>query len=276
VSFFRGLKFLTLPALLLAAAPAFAQSSSPGYFIPPSQQAPAPAPAPGHHEAPPAMPLPAPMASPMAPAGAAADAATAQAQPQLPPIPQLPALPKEPSPPAPVIGVLSVPEVMQKSTAAQGVQQIIQDRRQRLAAEAQKDQAGWQQQQSVIEADAPKMSKSEIEAKEKALQDEIAAAQTDFRARDQAIQNSAQTALGQIESVLIAVIRQVSEAHGMNLVLHREQVALNVNAYDITDEVVAELNKLEPSVSVPPSVVTPGMPIDNTDQGGDDGQDNGQ
>jgi Skp family chaperone for outer membrane proteins len=268
---------LILPALLLAASPAFAQSSSPGYFIPPSQ--PAPAPAPVHHEAPPpqAMPLPAPMASPMAPSGAADAAATAQAQPQLPPIPQLPALPKETSPPAPVIGVLSVPEVMQKSTAAQGVQAIIQDRRQRLAAEAQKDQAGWQQQQSVIEAAAPKMTKSQIEAKEKALQDEIAAAQTDFRARDQAIQNSAQAALGQIESVLIAVIRQVSEAHGMNLVLHREQVALNVNAYDITDEVVAELNKLEPSVSVPPSVVTPGMPISNPDQGGDDGQDpNGQ
>jgi hypothetical protein len=63
----------------------------------------------------------------------------------------------------------------------------------------------------------------------------------------------------------------------MNLVLHREQVALNVNAFDITDEVVTQLNALLPSVSVPPSVVTPGMPIDTSDQqDGGDGQGDGQ
>ena len=44
----------------------------------------------------------------------------------------------------------------------------------------------------------------------------------------------------------------------MNLVLHREQVALNVNAFDITADVTSQLNKLLTSVPVPPSVVTPG------------------
>jgi hypothetical protein len=59
----------------------------------------------------------------------------------------------------------------------------------------------------------------------------------------------------------------------MNLVLHREQVALNVNAFDITSDVVAQLNKLLPSVPVPPSVVTPGMAISPPQDGGqEDGQ----
>jgi Skp family chaperone for outer membrane proteins len=274
VLFSRLTKLLIVPALALAEAPALAQSSSPGYFIPPSpgQAAPA-APAPVHHEseAPSAQPAPAPIGADTA----AADAADAQAQPQLPPIPQLPALPKGAPPPTPVIGVLSVPEVMQKSTAAQGVQAIIQDRRAKLADEARRDQEGWQKEQSAIEAERAKLSEADLEGKEKHLQDEIAAAQTSFRARDQAIQNSAQAALGQIESVLIAVIRQVSEARGMNLVLHREQVALNVNAFDITDDVVTQLNKLLPSVPVPPSVVTPGMPISNAEEDGG-GQDDGQ
>jgi Skp family chaperone for outer membrane proteins len=182
-------------------------------------------------------------------------------------------LPKSAPPPVAVIGVLSVPEVMQKSTAAQGVQKVIQERRQALAAEAQKDQAGWQAEQSKIVSERSKLSDADLEAKEKVLQGEIAAAQTSFRARDQAIQNSAQAALGQIESTLIAVIRQVSEAHGMNLVLHREQVALNVNAFDITDEVATQLNKQIASVTVPPSVVTPGMQIAPAqDNGQGDGQ----
>jgi Skp family chaperone for outer membrane proteins len=238
----RVTKFFFTTAIIMAVGSptAFAQSS-PGYFIPPSAGS-APsgdqAPRVTHHaEAP---------AAPMGSDAAAGDAAAAQAQPQLPAIPTLPKLPQEAPPPAAVIGVLSVPEVMQKSTAAEGVQEIIQQRRQKLAQEAQKDQQGWEQE----------------EAKEKGLQNEIAAAQTSFRARDQAIQNSAQVALGQIESVLIAVIRQVSEARGMNLVLHREQVALNINAFDITADVATQLNKLLPSVPVPPSVVTPGMHID--------------
>ncbi len=270
----RFTKLLIVPAFLLAAAPALAQSS-PGYFIPPTPgQAPA-------GQAPAGQAPAAAAPAPAAPAPAASEpvppqAQSAPAQPQLPPIPQLPALPKGTPPPSPVIGVLSVPEVMQKSTAAQGVQAIIQDRRAKLAAEAQRDQQGWQKEQARIEAERSKLSESALEAKERALQNEIAAAQTSFRARDQAIQNSAQAALGQIESVLIAVIRQVSEARGMNLVLHREQVALNVNAFDITDDVVTQLNKLLPSVPVPPSVVTPGMPISNDQGNGDDGQDDGQ
>jgi Skp family chaperone for outer membrane proteins len=241
----RVTKFFFTTAIIMAVGSptAFAQSS-PGYFIPPSAGS-APsgdqAPRVTHHaEAP---------AAPMGSDAAAGDAAAAQAQPQLPP-------------PAAVIGVLSVPEVMQKSTAAEGVQEIIQQRRQKLAQEAQKDQQGWEQEQAKITADRPKLTDAQVEAKEKGLQNEIAAAQTSFRARDQAIQNSAQVALGQIESVLIAVIRQVSEARGMNLVLHREQVALNINAFDITADVATQLNKLLPSVPVPPSVVTPGMHID--------------
>jgi len=258
----RVTKFSLITAIMLAVGSpaAFAQSSggsNPGYFIPPSPGASSPAPAQVTHHA-----APRPVAPPMGQDAAAGDAAAAAAQPQMPPIPQLPQLPKEAPPPQAVIGVLSVPEVMQKSTAAEGVQQIIQQRRAKLAAEAQADQQGWEEEQAKITADRSKLTDAQLEAKEKALQDQIAAAQTDFRARDQAIQNSAQAALGQIESVLIAVIRQVSEARGMNLVLHREQVALNINAFDITAEVAAQLNKLLPAVQVPPSVVTPGMHID--------------
>ncbi|HYP64280.1 MAG TPA: OmpH family outer membrane protein, partial [Acidocella sp.] len=85
--------------------------------------------------------------------------------------------------------------------------------------------------------------------------------QTKFQEKNQAIQNAGQAALGQIEAELIGIIRQEAQAHGMNLILHREQVVLNVAAFDLTDETAKELNQLLPSVKVPPSVVTPGMAI---------------
>ncbi|HTJ89913.1 MAG TPA: OmpH family outer membrane protein [Acidocella sp.] len=222
----------------LAAPAAFAQTSSPGYFMPPAAH-----PAPMPHPA----PAPAPARQPV--------------QPQMPPIPQLPTLPKEAAPPVAVVGVLSVPEVMQKSTAAQGVQRVIQERQAALARDAQVARDKIQAEQAHIMAERGHLTDAEVAAREQALRNQIAATQTKFEERNQAIQNSGQAALNQIEAELIAIIRQEAEAHGMNLVLHREQVALNVNAFDITNEVVDQLNKLLPSVKVPPSVVTPGMAV---------------
>ena len=45
----------------------------------------------------------------------------------------------------------------------------------------------------------------------------------------------------------------------MNLVLHRAQVALNVNEFDITDQVVEQLNKVLSSVTLPAEGVAPPM-----------------
>jgi Skp family chaperone for outer membrane proteins len=247
---------LVLPLLTLGAAPAaHAQSSSSGsagFFMPPSSQA---------QKAPEIAPKPKPSTP--------APSAVTQPQASNFKVPDLPALPAEPAPPTAVIGVLSVPEVLQKSTAAQGVQAEIQTRQAALAKDAQAARAKIQSEQQTIMAERGKMSDSQLEKKEQDLQNEIAATQTKFQQRNQAIQNSGQEALQQIEAMLAGIVKQEAQAHGMNLVLHREQAVLNVAAFDITDETVTELNKLLPSVKVPPSVVTPGMQVNPPDdQGG--------
>lgn len=171
---------------------------------------------------------------------------------QLPPIPQLPALARGPTPPAAVIGVLGVPEVMRASTAAQQVEKILGTRRDKLNQDAQKEQAAWRDLQQSLANDRAKLNPEQIRTREHELQERITNAQRLFRERNKIIQDAAQYALAQIERTLIGVIRQVSESRGMNLVLHRAQVALNVNEFDITAQVTEQLNKLLPSVNIPP------------------------
>ena len=129
---------LLLPVLTLGAAPAaWAQSS--GYFMPPSASAPA--------SAPPAAAVP---------AAAPAQAPARQAQPpEQAQVPNLPPLPPENAPPTAIVGVLSVPEVMQKSTAAQGVQAEIQKRQAVLKQDEEKAQSGLQAEQQQILAEFP-------------------------------------------------------------------------------------------------------------------------
>ncbi len=238
----RGLAALLLIALAGAAlggAAARAQTAgqNPGWFVPPKPGAP-----PAAHPA--AAPAP---AKPAAPAAAG----------RPPTIPQLPPLPGGPQPPIPILGVLSVPDVMRNSVAAQGVEKIIAARRAALNADAAKEQAAWRKLQAEINAGRGHLTPAALHAKELALQAQITKAQQDFRQRNLEIQQSAQIALGQIERMLIAVIRQVAQSHSMNLVLHRAQVALNVAAFDITPEVTAQLNKEITKVAVPPLSATP-------------------
>ena len=144
---------------------------------------------------------------------------------------------KGPAPPAAVIGVLGVPEIMRACVAAQEVERMIGQRRQRLSEDAQKEQASWRELQQQLGSQRSGLSPEQIRDKERELQERITNAQRQFRERNRVIQEATQYALAQIERTLVAVIRQVAESRGMNLVLHRNQVALNVNEFDLTDQV---------------------------------------
>lgn len=230
------------------------QAGAQGYFVPgqaPAGQAPRPA-------APPA-PRPAPRAN--LPAATAPQVAGAEGeapiQVPMPPIPTLPQLPRGASPPAALVGVFGLPEAMRASLAAQQVDKVIGDRRQKLGVDAQAEEQAIIEMQKALANDRAKLSPDQARAREKEVQDRFTASQRLFRNRDRIIQEAAQVAINAIQANLIAVVRQVSESHGINFVMHRQSVALNSPEFDITDQVVAELNKLMPTVDISPDGVSP-------------------
>jgi Skp family chaperone for outer membrane proteins len=257
-----------LVALLLPGAIAFAQQQGPDWFVPGQQQRPVqrPAPAkpaarPAAQPAPPLVQVPPLQPPPGAGAGAGAEpgAEANEALPQapLPPPPELPPMPKGTPPPVATMGVLGVPDVMRVSTAAQQVEKAIGERRDRLNQDAQKEQASWRDLQQALASQRGTLTPEQIRNREKELQERITNAQKQFRDRNKIIQEAAQYSLAQIERTLVAVIRQVADARGMNLVLHRAQVALNINEFDITQDVADQLNKALPSVVIPADGVSP-------------------
>lgn len=245
-----------LAAPLLLGRPLLAQD----FFIPGQPKAGAAAPkAPTPRQVRPAAPSPAPIAPPPPPApeDAAATPPIPTSQMALPAQPDLPSLPKGATPPAAVIGVMGVPDVMRASSAAQQVQKAIDERREKLNQDAQKEQAAWREMQQSLVNDRAKLTQDQGRARERELQERITNSQRSFRERGRIIQEAAQYALAQIERTLVAVIRQVADSRGMNLVLHRQQVALNVNEFDITDQVTEQMNKVLPTVVIPPDGVEP-------------------
>lgn len=263
---FRSIGVPAFAAVALSLSPtvAFAQSSaaqSPasqgsGWFVP-KGQAPATAAASGTSRRRAAAPAPTVLDGAGGPGGEQVQQQAPQTPPvlPLPPIPALSELPKGAAPPAGVIGVLSVPDVMRQSTAAQQVEKSLGARRDKLNQDAQKEQATWRDLQQQIQN--AKGSPDQLQARERSLQQRVLQAQRDFRNRNRILQEAAQVSLGQVERELVQVIRQVASARGMNLVLHREQVALNVNDFDITLQVANQLNSTLSSVFIPADGVDP-------------------
>ncbi|MFT8467235.1 OmpH family outer membrane protein [Acetobacter syzygii] len=243
-----GAVCLSFSAALIPAAQA---EGGNGWFVPKSQPA-AQAPHPAARNA-----APAPVALP-APAADSQEAAD-QAPPvlPLPPIPSAPEIAKEAPPPTTIIGVISVSGVMRQASAAMQVERVLGGRRDALAQDLQREQAGWRDEQQTLQAQAKSLTSDQIQTRERSLQAKVMKAQRDFRNRNRIIQEAAQVSLGQIERELVQVIQKVASAHGMNLVLHSEQVALHVDGQDITNEVAVNLNKVLPSVFIPEANVDP-------------------
>jgi Skp family chaperone for outer membrane proteins len=157
------------------------------------------------------------------------------------------------APPGAAIGVLGVPDVMRASSAAQAVDKVIGARKEALQAEVQRAQSYWRSLDQKLREEAPKLTREQLLARENELRGQMNADRHRLQEQSRMIQEAAQVSLGQIERTLIGIIRQVAESRGMNLVLHRSQVALNIQEFDITDAVVAQLNRVLPTVQIPPA-----------------------
>lgn len=160
-------------------------------------------------------------------------------------------------PPSASIGVLGVPDVMRASSAAQVTEKVIGARKEKLRVDVERAQATWREMEQQLQNEAPKLTPDQGRAKERALRDRVTADRRALQDRNRIIQEAGQVALNQIERTLIAIIRQVADSRGMNLVLHRSQVALNIQEFDITDAVVQQLNRTLPTVQIPPENVDP-------------------
>jgi Skp family chaperone for outer membrane proteins len=241
-----GVLFFAIPA---------AQAQSQDWFVP-GQQRPAGQGAP--RTAVPRTAPPRPAAAPQPEPGPdqQAEEPPPPLQVQLPPAPPLPPLEKGVPPPSAVMGVLDVPSVLHASTAYQQVEKAIGARRQKLNEDAQAEQTAWRDMQQQLAAQRTTLSAEQIRGKEKELQDRISEAQRKFRDRNRIIQEAGQYALAQIDRSLNQVVQQVALGRGMNLVMHRAQVALNMPDFDISDQVAAQLNKMLPTVIIPPDGVS--------------------
>lgn len=156
------------------------------------------------------------------------------------------------APPPARIGIVDIPEVQRVSAAFNQVREEIERRRSRLNDDLQREQNTWREAQQALATQRATLNPDQIRARERELQDRITDSQRIFRNRSQAIEQAAQQSLAQIEEALANVVRQVAQSRTVNIVMPRPLVIMNEPAFDMTEEVSQQFNRVLSRVTVPP------------------------
>ncbi len=155
------------------------------------------------------------------------------------------------TPPAARIGIVDIPEVQRVSAAFNQVREEIERRRSRLNDDLQREQNTWREAQQALANQRAQLNPDQLRARERELQDRITDSQRIFRNRSQAIEQAAQQSLAQIEEALANVVRQVANSRNVNIVLPRPLVIMNEPAFDMTEEVAGQFNRVLARVNIP-------------------------
>jgi Skp family chaperone for outer membrane proteins len=176
---------------------------------------------------------------------------------QLPPMPEIPIIPKGSATPAAIVGILSVPDVLRVSTAYQLADKELASRRTKVDEDGQKEQNTLRELGQNFANERAKLTPEQIRAREKEYADRVNDSRRKFSERARIIQEAGQYVMAQIERVIEQVAQQVAASRGVNLVLNRAQVLGTTADFDLTPQVADVLNKILPTVVIPPDGVSP-------------------
>ncbi len=150
----------------------------------------------------------------------------------------------------PVIAVLDVSSVMAKAKAARD----LAAQRERYVEVYQKDVAETEKELRTIDQDLVRqratLAPEVLANRRQAFQDRVNAFQKQVQERRRNLERAFGAAMNTIQGTLIRVTKEVAEERGMNIVLYRSQTFLFDTDMDITDRVLAEVDKRLPSVSM--------------------------
>jgi outer membrane protein len=164
-----------------------------------------------------------------------------------------PAPAQETLPPA-VVAVIDYQRILREAKAARAIRDQVESRRQlyqdEIAGEEQRLHEADKElarQRGVLSAEAFAERRSAFEA-------EVAAVQRMVQERRRQLDQVAASSLNEVRSAMIEVVGELSDARGFNLVVPTSGLLLFSPKIDLTDEVLARLDRKLPNIRVPERV----------------------
>ncbi|MSO70792.1 MAG: OmpH family outer membrane protein [Alphaproteobacteria bacterium] len=174
---------------------------------------------------------PAPAAAPLKPAPAATAAPAAKLK-------------------VPVVAIIDAQAMLEKSDAAKSakskIEAIRDDLQKKISVEGEalkEEERTLQTQQTILSADAYAKKRQDLQKKVSDLERKVTEARRWLTATNEGVNRY-------ITSALVEVVAKLAEERGVDIVIQSSQVLYAAAALDVTDDVMARLNKRLPDIPI--------------------------
>ncbi len=148
------------------------------------------------------------------------------------------------------IAIVDVQRLLQAASSAKSVQQQLESQRSKFQTEIAAEEADLRESEQKL-AKMGEAGKTEAYSEqEQKLQQRFLAVERHVQARRKALDQAMTDSMNVVRKNLVDIVSQVSKEKGITLALVKQQVIWNDAASDITDEVLARLDKALPHVAV--------------------------
>lgn len=149
------------------------------------------------------------------------------------------------------LGIVNIQKIMKDSKAAQSIRTQLQAKQKSFQSELEaKEKALYAEDQALAKEQATAKDKAAFEQKVKEFRTKAASAQRDAQTKKAQLDKAFAGALEQIQTTVVAIVKDVATEKKMNAVVTSSQVLYADGGLDITAEVLKRLDGKLPSVSV--------------------------
>lgn len=160
------------------------------------------------------------------------------------------ATPPPPPPQTMNIMVVDLQTLLRESKAAQMVSRQLQEKRAEYNKEIAAAEQKLKKEKERLEREQASLSPKELNEKERKFQEELGTFKHKYQGKFEEIQASSNEALKKIQKTILKIVRKFAQERKANIVFPRAELLFWKKSFDVTGDVLKELDKELPTLKV--------------------------
>lgn len=158
--------------------------------------------------------------------------------------------------------VVDIQRLLQDSKAAKMVRNQIEQKRLQYTREISRQEQALRAERDALQREQSKLSPQVLSQRGRAFQAKVNALDRNVQSKRQALEKSNSEALARIQQAILQIIADIAKERKANLVLPRSDLILFDKKFEVTDEVLQQLDQKLPALTVsfaapaPPAAAT--------------------
>ncbi len=148
------------------------------------------------------------------------------------------------------VAIVDLKKILDESLATKSIRQQIETKRDAVQTEVSKQEEALRKEDKSLAEQRSVLSQEAFEKKQKAFGQKVLNVQKDVQTKRAQLEKAYGKALSEVQQVVLAIVTELSDKKGFNVVIPKAQTLFAAESIDISSEVLKTLNDRLKNVKV--------------------------